>query len=236
MGWPEFIWRVFLAFVFNTSRTDVFTVATGAIAVWCVVAFAYVAYFEPPAYPIFFGCDPRKAHWYVKPLPWKFIFPAVLGGVLLIIAWPAFAQDTLPTDDIKPGDDVAATPSDLDPYFNPVVEKIGSYQVTFYDQRGGFAQVLPIYSSAPTEGIALYPDKLLAAPDDGVSGNTLWQQLGLLSFPADIRVDVYDGPNGKGYIVTFEARFNGQLWQRAFNSGPEKYRDANWQVVTEAGP
>ena len=62
----EHLQLMFLAlqfFIWHASADDVEIVATFAISLWCVIAFAVEALKPPPRYIAFFGCDPRKARW-----------------------------------------------------------------------------------------------------------------------------------------------------------------------------
>lgn len=45
---------------------------------------------------------------------------------------------------------------------------------------------------------------------------------------ADLRVDVYQGPDGPGFVVMAETIHNGIVWRRAVNVGPESWRESDW--------
>ena len=45
-------------------------------------------------------------------------------------------------------------------------------------------------------------------------------------------MDVYDGPQGKGYVGTVWAAFDGSVYSRARNFGPETERTLDWRRLT----
>lgn len=48
----------------------------------------------------------------------------------------------------------------------------------------------------------------------------------------DVQVDVYDGPNGCGYVV-IETRVDADgTWKKATNFGPETARSHDWKLAT----
>jgi hypothetical protein len=49
--------------------------------------------------------------------------------------------------------------------------------------------------------------------------------------PACVRVDVYDGPSGQGWVLIVEATHNGNLWRRRVNVGPETSHALPWTQV-----
>lgn len=49
----------------------------------------------------------------------------------------------------------------------------------------------------------------------------------------DSWVDVYEGPQGIGYVVTYEIDKGGVLFYKAINKGPETYREQDWTEVRE---
>lgn len=49
------------------------------------------------------------------------------------------------------------------------------------------------------------------------------------NIPAQIRVDVYDGPAGKGWTVTLTGTKGGSRYWRTWNVGPETQRAHDWQ-------
>lgn len=53
-----------------------------------------------------------------------------------------------------------------------------------------------------------------------------------VALPAALQVDVYDGPSGKGWTITVWVKFNGTIYTRTVNVGPENWRAKPWDVFT----
>lgn len=138
---------------------------------------------------------------------------------------------TIELSQLKPGDDVASAPTDLEPYALKVVESVASFQEIFKQQYGRYAQTLSPYLQSPTDGKAELPTNLLKSPNAGVSADTLWVLADLDAFPAEVWINVYDGPTGQGYEMNFRAAFNKSLYQRVINIGPEKWRERGWMEL-----
>lgn len=51
-----------------------------------------------------------------------------------------------------------------------------------------------------------------------------------IGLPCAFLCDQYDGPLGLGYVVTVFVRFNGTIYTRSHNTGPETWREADWAV------
>ena len=49
---------------------------------------------------------------------------------------------------------------------------------------------------------------------------------------AAVRVDVYDGPRGWGYVIVAETTHNGQRWIREINIGGESWRELDWTALS----
>lgn len=48
----------------------------------------------------------------------------------------------------------------------------------------------------------------------------------------DLQVDVYDGPNGKGYVVVETKTDEQGTWTKATNYGNEDWRSHDWKLLT----
>lgn len=46
-----------------------------------------------------------------------------------------------------------------------------------------------------------------------------------------VRVDVYDGPQGVGYLLYAQTKQNGWTWERVINIGPEEWRAYDWRIA-----
>ena len=106
------------------------------------------------------------------------------------------------------------------------LEQIGTYQAVFASTKGGYWQGLKS-STTPKDGVDVLPLLAeIAVPTNQVEG---WP-LDILStpIPMSLTVDVYDGPDGKGYVVRSEVQIGADVYTMAANVGPEKYRDQMW--------
>jgi len=161
----------------------------------------------------------------------KKIYCLLLTALCLLFATPALAQKGTP-DPIVVGTDLAASPTDLEPILSKDLAAIADYQNQFSSGKSGkYAQVLPLFSTAPSDGVATLPDLKDSKPTSGVTGTDLLNALGQSAYPMSLAINVYDGPKGTGYEVVALAKFNGQLWQRVVNVGPEEYRESDWAIV-----
>jgi hypothetical protein len=51
--------------------------------------------------------------------------------------------------------------------------------------------------------------------------------------PADLRIDVYDGPDGMGYVIGLSYCVDGLCYVRSVNVGPESWRSTDWIAIKE---
>lgn len=57
-----------------------------------------------------------------------------------------------------------------------------------------------------------------------------------LAIPCVFTVDVYSSPKGDGYVATVTAAYNGIVYSRSHNVGPESERTVAWHVVAADEP
>jgi streptogramin lyase len=116
---------------------------------------------------------------------------------------------------------------------------VKSRQQTYFDNHGRYWQGLITHSSVPvfttnSDGDAI-PDDLSFKPTDGLLS---WEDIfpdweGAL-LPCAIKIDVYDGPQGMGYVGVVFVRYNGTVYSRSQNVGPESSRTKAWHIVEES--
>lgn len=112
--------------------------------------------------------------------------------------------------------------------------KLAQFQADFASLHGGkYYQALDSHATPPADGKLETPDKLQTGPtDQAEKADLLWAVAELPSKLAySVRIDTYDGPQGRGYVVTLTADVGGRLWVRHFNTGPEGWRDQPWAEV-----
>lgn len=78
-------------------------------------------------------------------------------------------------------------------------------------------------------------DYFVAVKETDINGieilNNSYNQI-LKSEGLGYEVSVYDGPNGKGYLIREERVVDGKTEQKTTNVGPETYRENDWTEVT----
>jgi hypothetical protein len=111
-----------------------------------------------------------------------------------------------------------------------------SRQNAYLAAHGHYWQGIESHGTLPDDGVSKAPDLTKKPTDqldrwlDFFSGYSL-----PATWPISVRIDVYDGPQGKGWVVVLRFTKNGQTWQRSWNFGPETFREQAWTDVTPAG-
>ena len=103
--------------------------------------------------------------------------------------------------------------------------------------HGNYFQGLRTHSIEPAHVTATFADTVPTELD----GNPSDQPVTWTSFipeintslPAAFVSDVYHGPQGQGFVISVYARYNGTLYSRSQNSGPETWRTVGWHSVDE---
>lgn len=112
-------------------------------------------------------------------------------------------------------------------------------QENYFQNRGRYWQGLLTHTIVPNhtnaaEGDSI-ADRLRINPtdqfEDWIAAFPEWDGV---SIPAALKCDVYDGPRGKGYCVTLYIYYNGTLYSRAQNVGPESERTYDWRAEEPA--
>ncbi|MFN3652224.1 MAG: hypothetical protein ACK47B_21815 [Armatimonadota bacterium] len=102
-----------------------------------------------------------------------------------------------------------------------------SCQETYFAAHGRYAQGLRTHSEIPADGQELAPDLGMERPTDQAE---CWIDLAMLpgSMLSAMEIDVYEGPQGHGFVVRLLVVLNGQLWVLERQHGPEAGRDRDW--------
>lgn len=87
------------------------------------------------------------------------------------------------------------------------------------------------HSVRPKDGNPAAPDRLDDKPHYQAES---WRDVGGAQLiPADSRarlaIDQYDGPQGRGWVLTLECEAGGSVWRKGVNVGPEAWRSYDWQ-------
>jgi len=164
------------------------------------------------------------------PFPSMLLF-VLVGLVTLLIA---LASPTAPAS----AQVVTQTPAFplIDLVVDSHLPRIATYQATYaLNHSGRYFQGLWSHSTTPDESSSTPPDQLTGRPTDQLEDfNAMWTEvrIGLGRLPCRIRIDVYNGPQGQGYVVMFETSRLGAVYARAINVGPETWRESGWTAVT----
>lgn len=121
-----------------------------------------------------------------------------------------------------------------DLWTNQIVPRQAAYFAVHGRYWQGLAfNALPANANNANPGIAETACDHTKKPSDqahdwsaaGVAAGSTW--------PAQLRVDVYSGPLGHGYVCVARVRWNGSVYERSHNMGPETFRTQDWHLVTE---
>jgi len=111
--------------------------------------------------------------------------------------------------------------------------KLKTFQDTYYKDHGKYFQGVNSKNITPDINCGAVPPDLTGKPTDQIETlESLWDYVALPDvLEYTIRVDVYEGPSGAGYVLVVTALVDGVTWERDINVGPETYRDQPWFEV-----
>jgi len=121
----------------------------------------------------------------------------------------------------------------LTPRWANLVNKQEAYKTT----NGHYFQGLWTHTTDLEQTDALdgdtIPDNLASNPTDQPHD---WRVLignifDTLPLPARLRFDVYDGPQGKGWVACLQVKYKTDIYQRCKQVGPETDRTHNWRKL-----
>lgn len=113
-----------------------------------------------------------------------------------------------------------------------------SRQNAYFAANGKYWQGLITHSSFPTHTTSTTgdttADKLTFHPTDQQSSwSTFLPEWTGENFAAAAKIDVYDGPSGKGWIVHVFVKFNGVVYERRKTFGPSTAWDFAWRILVD---
>lgn len=120
----------------------------------------------------------------------------------------------------------------LDGKFPTIVARQENYRAN----RGSYWQGLRTHSSPPAytnakDGSSLGNRLGIHPTDQFEDWLAVFPEWASEALPVSVWVDVYDGPTGKGWAIGVEATYDGILWRRVKNVGPETHREVAWSQV-----
>ena len=108
--------------------------------------------------------------------------------------------------------------------------KIIAKQEAYLASHGTYWQGILTPNSPPDDGATVAADWTKKPTDQARRWADVFKDADALpdNIPAQIRVDVYDGPLGKGWTITLAGTKNGNRYWRTWNVGPETSRAQDW--------
>lgn len=117
----------------------------------------------------------------------------------------------------------------LQTFAQSILNDFTTRQEAYRASRGRYWQGIKTPALTPLAGAPVAPDLTLRPTDQAES----WAAAGVplpAQVEASIRVDVYQGPGGWGYVICLTIRTAvAETWHRCFNVGPETWRTHTWQ-------
>lgn len=148
-------------------------------------------------------------------------------ALVLLLATPALAQD-------KAAAISAPLETELDKFFSDNLAVIQKVQDGYFATHKIYFQGIVTPTTAPDEATKTRVPDLTKKPTDRPHAwADVFKAADVLpaTWPAQVRLDVYDGPRGKGYTVTLVCAEGGKAQTRTWNFGPETERDTGWSTV-----
>ncbi|MCW4004964.1 MAG: hypothetical protein NWE95_13755 [Candidatus Bathyarchaeota archaeon] len=129
---------------------------------------------------------------------------------------------------------MSPVPKEIDDRITVFMDWLIQRQREYYGFSGKYAQMLITHYLLPADGIHQYPDGWFNHPTDQ---QYAWPDLNAIQFepmPVAIHIDVYNGPEGIGFVSCFSLLLSGFPYQRCVNYGPEALRNRPWSPLEEA--
>jgi hypothetical protein len=124
----------------------------------------------------------------------------------------------------------------VDNWLAPRWQIVQDRQTQYFNQHGHYWQGLrshtfdlsytaAIDAEAPADALNMFPS------DQPTSWIDVFPEFDGTPIPAVLIVDVYDGPDGHGYVATLIVLYDGNTYVRAAQVGPEEWRAAGWHQI-----
>lgn len=120
-----------------------------------------------------------------------------------------------------------------------------SKQNIYYASHGRYWQGLLTCTGSPTSAPAWSTAANASVVQDNLGSKPYYESESIadifpgfvgMGLPCAFLCDQYQGPIGDGYIVTVFVLFNGTVYTRSHNTGPEAWREIDWAQWTPGGP
>lgn len=109
-------------------------------------------------------------------------------------------------------------------------------QQNFFTNRGRYWQGLRTHTIIPAHTNGSDGDSAPDRMDDNLTDQyenwrAVFPEWDGVPIPCALQVDVYDGPQGKGWVARIFVTFNGATYTRAQNVGPHSWLTQGWLDV-----
>jgi hypothetical protein len=134
---------------------------------------------------------------------------------------------------------LATVRTKIDDWLTPRWATLVDRQDTFFTARGKYFQGKWTHSAEVQQTDALngdtIPNALTGSPTDQPQHwrDFIGTAFDALPLPARLRIDVYNGPLGQGWVATLQVRYDGKVYERSRNVGPETWRTEAWRLLSQ---
>jgi hypothetical protein len=147
---------------------------------------------------------------------------------------PILPTNPPPTSTQEPIVSLTAIQTQSDQFVAGLLTTIQQRQDIYLSANGEYWQGLPTHTNdlsytVAVNASALANGLLLHPTDQAESWIDMYPELSTLVFPASMRIDVYDGPSGKGYVIKTRLCYVDTCYEKADNHGPETWRSSDWR-------
>lgn len=115
-------------------------------------------------------------------------------------------------------------------------------QDTYFSSNGRYFQGLWTHTATVEQDDVVImdevPDNLSSKPHDQTHSwhDAVGSAFDSLPFPCRMKIDVYDGPQGHGWIATLQVLYKGDIYIRSKQVGPEIYHTQDWYKYEQPDP
>lgn len=122
------------------------------------------------------------------------------------------------------------TQTQVDTFVNANLAKIQQVQEDYLTANGHYWQGIATPQVVPSNVTLTTPDLTLKPTDQSSRWADVFSGAKALpnKWPAQIRIDVYDGPLGKGWTLTITVNDSNGTSFKVWNFGPETWRAQDW--------
>lgn len=119
----------------------------------------------------------------------------------------------------------------VDTFLTTMWNTIKNREATYLANNGKYWQGKWSHSGIPAEGNDVAPDR--TATDRPTDIVEKWTDIFTVpaTMPCSVKVDVYNGPLGIGFVGTVQVSILGDVWERSQTFGPEDWKTQGWHKV-----